>query len=303
MPLESPPGVSRLEDAKAVFMGVRPRLFGIAYRMLGSVAEAEDMVQEAWLRWQTADRSAVLDPIAYLVSVVTRLSIDFAQSARVRRETYIGPWLPEPVDNGTNPTLGAERAEALQLAVMLLLEKLPPAERAAYILREAFDYSHRQIAEVLDTSESNARQIVTRARKHITSQRRSIAGKSEHERLLRSFIAAAQRGDLSSLERLLGSEAISYSDGGGVVRAASAPIEGRARIAKFIAGFAPRWWKERTISWVEANGNPAALIYREGKPYALASINASGEKIDRILWVLNPTKLNSISASFSPPLN
>jgi RNA polymerase sigma-70 factor (ECF subfamily) len=296
MPLESPPDVSKIEHAKAVFLASRPRLFGIAYRMLGSVAEAEDIVQEAWLRWQTSDRSAVLEPIAYLVSIVTRLSIDFAQSARVRRETYIGPWLPEPIDTSADPTLGAERVEALQLAVMLLLEKLPPTERAAYILREAFDYSHRQIAEVLDLSESNARQIVTRARKHIASERRSPATKAENERLLRAFIAAAQHGELSSLERLLSSAAVSYSDGGGVVRAATAPIHGRARIAKFLVGFAPRWWKDTAVSWVEANGNPAALILREGRPYALASIEASGTEIDRILWVLNPAKLNAVSS-------
>ena len=295
MPLESPPDVRNLDNAKAVFLASRPRLFGVAYRMLGSVAEAEDIVQDAWLRWQTADRSAVLDPIAYLVSVVTRLSIDLAHSARVRRETYIGPWLPEPVDTSADPTLGAERGEALQLAVLLLLEKLPPAERAAYILREAFDYSHRQIADVLEISESNARQIVTRARKHIAGERRAAVNRTEHESLLRTFIAAAQRGELSSLERLLSSEAVSYSDGGGVVRAATAPIHGRARIAKFIASFASRWWKDTTVTWVQANGNPAALIHREGRPYALASIDVSGAEIDRILWILNPAKLNALS--------
>lgn len=295
MPLDSPADASSIETAKAVFMSSRRRLFGIAYRMLGSVAEAEDIVQDAWIRWQTADRTTVLDPIAYLVSVVTRLSIDVAQSARVRRETYIGPWLPEPVDTRTDPTLGAERGEALHLAVMLLLEKLPSAERAAYILREAFDYSHRQIAEVLEISESNARQIVTRARKHIASERVSPASKSDHARLLQTFIAAAQQGELSGLERLLSSNAISYSDGGGVVRAASAPVHGRERIAKLIASFALHFWKDTTVTWIEANGAPAALIQREGRPYALASVETSGDVIDRILWVLNPAKLNAIS--------
>jgi len=146
-----------LDDATAAFLSSRSRLFGIAYRMLGSVQEAEDVVQETWLRWQTADRSAVLDPVAYLVSVTTRIAINIAQSAHSRRETYIGPWLPEPVDTSADPTLGAERGEALELAVLLLLEKLRPAERAAYVLREAFEYSHRQIATVLDLTESNVR--------------------------------------------------------------------------------------------------------------------------------------------------
>lgn len=160
MPPEHSPNVSSLDTATAVFLGSRSRLFGVAYRMLGTVAEAEDVVQETWLRWQTADRSAVLEPIAYLVSVTTRIAINIAQSAHSRRETYIGPWLPEPVDTSADPTLGAERGEALEIAVLLLLEKLGPTERAAYVLREAFEYSYRDIAEVLDMTESNVRQIV-----------------------------------------------------------------------------------------------------------------------------------------------
>ncbi len=270
--------------------------------MLGTVAEAEDIVQETWLRWQTANRSAVLEPTAYLVSVATRLSINVFQSAHSRRETYIGPWLPEPVDTASDPTLGAERGEALELAVMLLLEKLPPAERAAYVLREAFDYSHRQIAEVLEMTEGNVRQIVTRARKHIAGERRNPATKSEQARLLRAFIQAAQQGELSSLERLLGEDAISYSDGGGVVRAALVPVSGRARVAKFISAFAPHWWTGATIRWIEANGSLAALMSRDGRPYALASIAVSGDEIDRILWVMNPDKLTSIAARHSPSL-
>jgi len=296
MPPEHTLDVSSLDGATAFFLGSRSRLFGIAYRILGTVAEAEDVVQETWLRWQTADRSAVLEPVAYLVSVTTRLAINILQSAQYRRETYIGPWLPEPVDTSSDPTLGAERVEALQLAVMLLLEKLPPVERAAYVLREAFEYSHRQIAEVLDMTETNVRQIVTRARKHIASERRAPARKAEHERLLRAFITAAQQGELSGLERLLGSDVVSYSDGGGAVRAALVPIRGRARVAKFIASFASHWWTGATITWVEANGDLAALLSRDGQAYALASIDASGEEIDRILWVMNPAKLASISA-------
>ncbi len=270
--------------------------------MLGTVAEAEDVVQDTWLRWQTADRSAVLEPVAYLVSVTTRIAINISQSAHSRRETYIGPWLPEPVDTSSDPTLGAERDEALGLAVMLLLEKLPPAERAAYVLREAFEYSHRQIAAVLETTESNARQVVTRARKHIAGERRTPAKKAEQERLLRTFIGAAQQGELSGLERLLSSDVVSYSDGGGAVRAALAPVHGRTKVAKFIVSFASHWWTGATITWVEANGNLTALLSREGRAYALASIDASGEEIDRILWVMNPAKLASISARIAPSL-
>lgn len=302
MPPEHSPDVSSLDSATTVFLGSRSRLFGVAYRMLGSVAEAEDVVQETWLRWQTADRSAVLEPVAYLVSVTTRIAINIAQSARSRRETYIGPWLPEPVDTSADPTLGAERGEALELAVLLLLEKLRPAERAAYVLREAFEYSHRQIADVLDITESNVRQIVTRARKNIAGERRASANRAERESLLRAFLAAAQQGELSALEQLLCSDAVSTSDGGGAVRAALAPINGRTKVAMFIASFASHWWMGTTITWVEANGNVAALIFREGRPCALVSADASATEIEQIMWVLNPAKLASISARISTPI-
>ncbi|HZY61609.1 MAG TPA: RNA polymerase sigma-70 factor [Edaphobacter sp.] len=296
MSFEHSSDVGTLDRATAVFLDIRPRLFGIAYRMLGTVAEAEDVVQETWLRWQAADRSVVVEPEAYLVSITTRLAINISQSARSRRETYIGPWLPEPVDTVSDPSLGAERGEALELAVMFLLEKLPPVERAAYVLREAFDYSYHQVAAVLEITESNARQIVSRARKHIASERRIPSGKAEQERLLRAFITASQQGELSALEQLLGADAISYSDGGGAVRAATAPVYGRTRIAKFIASFASHWWNGVTVTWVQANGAPAAFITREGQPYGLVTIETSGGEIDRIFWVINPAKLASISA-------
>jgi RNA polymerase sigma-70 factor (ECF subfamily) len=268
--------------------------------MLGTVSEAEDVVQETWLRWQTTDRSGVVEPVAYLVSVATRVAINVCQSARSRRETYIGPWLPEPVDISADPALGAEREEVLELAVLLLLERLPPTERAAYVLREAFEYSHRQIAAVLDMTESNVRQIMTRARKHIAEERRAPVKRAEQERLLRAFLIAAQQGELSALEQLLCSDAVSISDGGGAVRAALAPIQGRTRVAKFIASFASHWWTGATITWVEANGNVAALLSRDGRAYALVSADASAAEIEQIMWVMNPAKLASISARIAP---
>src|ERR1700739_5163002 len=158
------------DDGLSAFASVRPRLFGIAYRMLGSAAEAEDIVQDVWLRWQATDRSVVENPPAFLATTTTRICINFAQSAQSRRETYIGPWLPEPVDTSSDPALGAERGEALGLAILLLLEKLSPTERAAYILREAFDYSYRQIADILQMEEANTRQLVSRARKNIADE-------------------------------------------------------------------------------------------------------------------------------------
>ena len=300
MPPQHSANVSSQDSATAVFLGLRSRLFGVAYRVLGTVAEAEDVVQETWLRWQSTDPSAVIEPEAYLVAVTTRIAINISRSAHSRRETYIGPWLPEPVDTSADPTLGAERGEALELAVLLLLEKLRPIERAAYVLREAFEYSHRQIAAVLDMTESNVRQIVTRARKHIADKRRAPVGKAEQERLLRAFLIAAQQGELSALEQLLCSDAVSISDGGGAVRAALAPIQGRTKVAKFIASFASHWWTGATITWVEANGNLAALLSRGGRVYALVSADASAAEIERIMWVMNPAKLVSISARIEP---
>jgi len=194
------------DDGLSDFISVRPRLFGIAYRMLGSAVEAEDIVQDAWMRWQTTDRSAVLNPAAFLVTTTTRLSINVAESARSRHEAYVGPWLPEPVDNSEDPRLGAERGEALELAVLLLLEKLTPTERAAYTLREAFDYPYREIAEIFQLTEANTRQLVTRARKHIADGRQASVSTDEQSRLLNAFIAAARNGDLARLEALFASQ-------------------------------------------------------------------------------------------------
>jgi RNA polymerase sigma-70 factor (ECF subfamily) len=195
------------DDGLAAFMSVRSRLFGIAYRMLGSAAEAEDVVQDVWLRWQTTDRSVVRDAAAFLATTATRLAINVMQSARSRRETYAGPSLPEQVDTNGDPRVAAEQGQALASGVQMLLETLTPTERAAYILREAFDYAYRDIAGVLRLAEANARQVVTRARQHVVSGRKTAASSIEHRRLLDSFIAAAQHGDVDGLEGLLATAA------------------------------------------------------------------------------------------------
>ncbi len=195
------PDVSRepqaLDHAASVFAGARRRLFGIAYRMLGSAAEAEDVVQEAWIRWQGADRDAVLDPAAFLATTTMRLAITATQSARSRRETSVGPWLPEPVDAGADPSLGAERGEALAVAVVLLRERLQPMERAAYVLREAFDWSYAQIAAALQVSEANARQLASRARKYLAGGRRAPLAVGEQRRLLEALLASAPVRDVA----------------------------------------------------------------------------------------------------------
>ena len=188
------PSWSTIPEATEVFSAARPRLFGIAYRMLGSVSEAEDIVQESWLRWQATDRSVVENPNAFLATITTRLAMNLAQSARARHETYIGPWLPDPIDTSANPALGAERGEALEYAVLILLEKLTPAERAAYVLREAFDYPYELIADIVQATEPATRKLVSRARKHLAVERRKPAPAAEHKRLLSAFLTAAQAG-------------------------------------------------------------------------------------------------------------
>lgn len=288
---------ANLDDAAAVFLATRPRLFGIAYRMLGSATEAEDLVQEVWLRWQAADRAAVLDAEAFLATIAVRLSINMLNSARKQRESYIGPWLPEPVDVSADPSLGAERSEALSLAVLLLLEKLTPNERAAYVLREAFDYDYTRIAEILALGEANVRQLVSRARKHIADSRRAPVARAEHERLLHAFIAAAQAGDHATLEQLFAADVVSLADGGGVVTAARVPLIGRERVAKVVAAFSTHFWQGVSLTWIQANGEPALLITRDGAPVALASVDADAEGITQILWVMHPAKLAAVMAA------
>jgi RNA polymerase sigma-70 factor (ECF subfamily) len=289
-------GGPALDEAAAVFAEVRPRLFGIAYRMLGSASDAEDLLQEAWVRWQTADRSVVRNPAAYLATATTRLAINATQSAYARHEVYVGPWLPEPVDTSADPALGAERAAALELAVLVLLEKLTPTERAAYVLREAFDYPYDQIAEIVQTTESTARQHVSRARKHLADERRAPVDAPEQQRLLTAFVAAARAGDLAALEELFAADVVSYADGGGAVRGASrVPVHGPRELAKIVRAYAPRFWDGVEVEPAMVNGAHAVLVRREGALYAVIAISASYDGIDQVLWLMNPAKLAGLS--------
>jgi RNA polymerase sigma-70 factor, ECF subfamily len=276
-----------------VFEAVRPRLFGIAYRMLGEVALSEDILQEAWLRWDKTDRDAVAEPGAYLATVVTRLAIAELSSARSRREVYVGPWLPEPIDTSSDPLLGAERAEALSLAVLLLLERLSPAERAAFVLHAAFDYPHSRVAEVLETSEANARQLYSRARKHLDADRARDVPPAERARLLTAFLAAAEAGDLEALEGVLARDVVSISDGGGKVLAARKIVDGVERVAHFLLGVLEKFGQGVTPVPVVVNGDPAVLGVRpDGSPLALWTVDAGPEGIRGVYIVLNPDKLS-----------
>ncbi|WP_406466695.1 RNA polymerase sigma-70 factor [Streptomyces sp. NBC_01594] len=286
-----------LDQATKDFLAARPQLFGIAYRILGSTAEAEDIVQETWLRWQNTDRSQVHEPAAFLTTVSTRLAINLAQSARVRRESYVGPWLPEPVDTAQDPQLGAERAEALEMAVLLLMEKLNPVERTAYVLRKAFDYSYGRIAEILETTEANARQLVSRGRRHLAAERKEAVSPKAHRRLLEVFLSAARTGNLSVLEDVLTADIVSYSDGNGIRGASRIPVIGRPHVSQYLVAFAPRFWPRSETRWVEANGRPAVLVSSGDEAVALLTADISADGIDRLMWVMNPAKLAPYVAS------
>jgi RNA polymerase sigma-70 factor (ECF subfamily) len=287
---------SDLDEAVSEFVRHRARLFGIAYRMLGSVVEAEDVVQEVWLRWQKTDRSAVVSPVAFLSTTTTRLAINVAQSARVRRETYVGPWLPEPVDTGSDPEAFAQQAESLELALLLVLERLSATERAAYVLREAFDYSYSEIAEILPLSLVNVRKIVSRSRSRLSDGQRASVDAAEHRRLLDAFVSAARTGDVASLEAVLSPDAVSLSDGNGLRGVARVPVLGRARVAN-LATATRRFWQEADLRWVQANGRTSVLIYRDGVPTTILAVAASKEGIHKVMWVFDPSKIAAFLSS------
>ncbi|EXG82579.1 RNA polymerase, sigma subunit, ECF family [Cryptosporangium arvum DSM 44712] len=293
--MDVPSDATDLESAAQVFADVRPRLFGIAYRMLGSVAEAEDLVQDVWLRWQLYDRSAVRNPAAFLATTTTRLAINALTSARARRETYVGPWLPEPVDTSADPYLGAERGEALEFAALLLMEKLSPAERAAFVLREAFDYPYAQIAEILQSSEPAVRQLVSRARKHVAGERRTPVSPAAQRELLAAFLDAARSGDLAGLERLFAPEVASVSDGNGGYRVARTVIVGATRVAKFLTAISGWFWDDVEVGWAQTNGQTSAVLRRDGRVYGVLAISASADGVDQVLWMVNPEKITAVT--------
>jgi RNA polymerase sigma-70 factor, ECF subfamily len=245
------------------FSACRPRLLGIAYGMLGELGEAEDIVQDAWLRWDATDRSEIRNPEAFLVTVTTRLAVDRLRSAQRRRETYVGPWLPEPLvadADGTpdDPERIAIEAERLSMALLGTLERLNPVERAVLILRDVFDIEYAEIADVVERSPANVRQIAVRARAHAGDQSRTRpVSAEEQERLGRAFMAAAVSGDLGAIRAALAADAILYSDGGGVVLAARKPIYGADKIARFMVGVQrkPAFVHDIEYTLVRVNGD------------------------------------------------
>lgn len=276
----------------AAFEAERPRLFGIAYRMLGSVREAEDVVQDAWIRWQRADPGAVRAPAAYLVRTVTRLAMDVLASARARRLEYVGPWVPEPLlQDAEDPREAQALADDLSQAFLLMLERLAPTERAVFLLRQSFGFSFREIAEVVGRTEENCRQIERRARGRLGGEPVRPADPAEHGRLLHSFLRATREGDLDGLLALLAEDAVALSDGGGRVAAARNPVRGALNIARFYVGLASKAPAGTELRPARVNGTPGALVFVGGELYSTMTFTVRDGRITQILSVLNPEKL------------
>jgi RNA polymerase sigma-70 factor, ECF subfamily len=280
---------------------LRGLMFSIAYRMTGSVREAEDLVQEAFFRLQRAQQSGVVveSPKAYLAAATTRLAIDYLRSARARRESYVGTWLPEPIvsDLHDSPEQMAELSDSLSMAFLVLLESLSPVERAVFLLREVFDYPYEDIAQIVDKSEANCRQIFARARQHLAAHRaRYHASTEQNEALLRSFLAAVRGGDLDQLVDLLAADAAMYGDGGGKATSLGEPVFGRDRVAAFLLSVfetAPR--RGITFEPVLVNGDPGLVTRdREGKIASALSLEVVDGVIQTVRGVVNPDKLQHL---------
>jgi RNA polymerase sigma-70 factor (TIGR02957 family) len=273
----------------------RPRLFGLAYRMLGSADEAEDVVQDAYLRFSGADRAGIEHPSAWLAKVVTNLCLTRLTSARARRERYVGTWLPEPVitsDGTLGPLESAEQREAVSLAMLVLLERLTPNERAVYVLREAFGYGHREIAGVLDLTEANCRQLYRRAVRRVDEDRsRFEPVPGRRAELVSSFLAAARDGDLAGLEKVLAADVTWSSDGGGKVSAARRPVEGREKVARLAVGGAERFAAGLEFTPTEINGEFGLAAWAGDTLAGVVAFEVRDGLIAHLRIVLNPEKL------------
>jgi RNA polymerase sigma factor (sigma-70 family) len=279
------------------FQEQRQRLFGIAYRMLGSATDAEDVLQDGWLRWQGVDRTRVADPAAFLARTVTNLCLTALTSARARRELYVGPWLPEPVltgdgaDGDLGPLDDAVRRESVSFVLLALLERLSPAERAAYVLREAFAYSPREVAELIGTTEANVRQLHSRARRRVAVAQFREVDAAHWRELIARFLGAARDGDVAGLEALLAADVVSRADGGGIMNAARRPVQGRENVARYVAGLVRRFAEGALPVLVEANGAPAVALMEGGRLRGVLVLHTDGESLTALDLVVNPEKL------------
>lgn len=293
---------SRRHDETMAFdaEALRPRLFGIAYRMLGSVADAEDAVQETFLRWQQARLGGepITAPEGWLVSVITRLCIDQLRSARVTRETYVGPWLPEPLVEDPEPEAETvvETAESLSLAFLVLLENLSPVERAAFLLHDVFDYQYAEIASIVGRTEASCRQAAKRARDRIdVGKPRYEVDRSEGERIAAEFLRASVDGDLPKLLSLVTEDVELVADGGGKTRAITKPVHGALPVAKLMIGIAPRFPRDLTVVHASVNGGAGIVAYdQDGHPFSVVSFDLVDGRIAAVRVISNPDKLRAV---------
>lgn len=288
---------------------LRPRLFSIAYGIVGSVSEAEDIVQEALLRFHREQREGadVDSPKAWLSTVTTRLAINLVRSARVRREAYVGTWLPEPLltDPAPDASQHAETADSLSMAFLVLLESLSPLERAVFLLREVFDYGYDEIAGVMDKSEENCRQIALRARRQVEARKpRFEASRERREELARRFFEAASEGDTEGLIQLLAADVVSYADGGGKTKAFTRPVYGRERIARIFLEFGT--WLEilgaEEMRFAQVNGQPGAVfLSHDGRVVLVVSLDIADGQVQTIRSITNPDKLRHLARDAGGP--
>jgi RNA polymerase sigma-70 factor (ECF subfamily) len=281
--------------------GEHGRLFAIAYGMLGSSVEAEDVVQEAFLRWHAQDRSAVRSPAAFLTTMVTRLAIDRLRSAERRRVEYVGPWLPEPLVSELDAAEVVAEAEQLSLALVATLERLNPVERAVFLLRDVFDFDYSEIAEIVDKAEANCRQIGRRARARVGEPHRRFRPTVEEEReLLRVFVAATQRGDTEALTGMLARDAVLWTDGGDKVKAARKPVDRAERIARFLVNIASREPPGLRIRPVRVNGDPGVRTDTASGPRGVIALELAEGQIVGIRIIANPDKLRHLARTNRP---
>ncbi|MDP9239064.1 MAG: RNA polymerase sigma-70 factor [Actinomycetota bacterium] len=285
-----------MADSEA-FVELRPLLFAVAYRMLGSATEAEDVLQEAYLRW--ADVAEASSPRAYLTTVVVRLCVDHLRSARVRRESYVGTWLPEPVLLDPEPDAVAVLADSVSLAFLVLLEELTPVERGAFLLREVFGYEYGEIAAMLDRTEPSCRQLVSRAKRHVAERRtRFDADREQSRELTRQFLAACATGDLDGLMSLLARDVVVYTDGGGKAQAALRPVHGADKAGRLLIGISKKA-VGFTVREVVLNGQPGVVLVVDSVVTTALVIDVVGSQVSAVRIIANPDKLTAVRLALS----
>lgn len=289
-----------MSDDTAVFEAERPRLRAVAYRMLGSMTDADDVVQDAWLRWHRLGddgRAAVEHPPGWFTTTTTRLALDRLKSAQRRREEYVGPWLPEPVLTDDDPAESVALAESLTIGFLAVLERLAPVERAVFLLSDVFEEPFRSIAPIVGRSEDACRQIASRARRRVREERPRVHGPDDgddRDRLVDAFIGACLRGDVEEFRRVLADDVVLVSDGGAEVHAARRPVRGVARVARLFTNLTKRLPEDIGVEVHHVNGEPGFVVTRDGRPWYVIALEVVNDRVTAIHLVINPDKLRHL---------